>query len=303
MGAVRVAIAALLLHGAPLAVRAEKIWSVSKGSCTLDEDNCISSPGYPEAYKANDRCTIDVEDAFVGVQVVDFKTEVGFDLLVMNDRAYSGDMKPVYKTKPEGGRIMWMSNSVLSRMGWKICPKEVEGPMWVVSGPCPIFADKCITSPDFPRDYPMDHSCLITYPKGFGGLDVIHFDTDPLDIMSFDGEATVSGGIPPVIFRHGSDCRAIEWGADEGASEGKWKICPLTAESAKKAKESVHAAVSTIEEHGVDVSSVKSPFGNGRWDFDAADSGSHGSVLLPFPSPTMNLDDISKGIYLGGSPQ
>lgn len=33
-----------------------RVWSVVSGPCTIDSDDCILSPGYPENYGNNQQC-------------------------------------------------------------------------------------------------------------------------------------------------------------------------------------------------------------------------------------------------------
>jgi len=281
--ALRLAASPLLLIGV---ADANVLWSVSAGKCKL-VDRCIMSPNYPDKYGDDEGCTIEVKDGFQGAYVVDFETEPMFDQLVVNDRDYSGSFKPTYETKPDGGMITFISNGALAHMGFKLCPKDPKGPMWTVSGNCPKYADECITSPKFPRDYPNGVSCQIKYPKGFRGLDIVYIDADPLDTLIFDNDLALGGGIPP--FLNPRPNSKISWKSDtndDGKQVRRWKICQQSPHVVQQSLKTFLEGVDRARD--VNPNTRPSPLDNMRF----ADDTPNGAIHLPFRSPALEVGDI-----------
>eukprot|EP00428_Durinskia_dybowskii_P034964 CAMPEP_0170261840 /NCGR_PEP_ID=MMETSP0116_2-20130129/30802_1 /TAXON_ID=400756 /ORGANISM="Durinskia baltica, Strain CSIRO CS-38" /LENGTH=268 /DNA_ID=CAMNT_0010512907 /DNA_START=65 /DNA_END=868 /DNA_ORIENTATION=- len=259
----RLASSSLLLMGA---ADANVLWGVKSGPCK-QVGACIMSPNYPNKYGNDEQCEIVTRDKFPGFWVAEFETEPEFDQLLVRYRDFSGTFTPKYETKPGGGTITFKANEATTRMGWKLCPKDVNGPMWTVTGPCPIWKDNCITSTNFPRDYPNGMSCTITYPPGFGGVNIVYMATDPMDQLTFDDTVVLRGGIRPWFEM--SVPGKIIWKSDnndDGAEVRRWKLCqkspPKDAESDKEYQEALDRA-SDINPNG-----RASPLG--QIDFDQA---------------------------------
>lgn len=97
------------------------MWSVTKGACQIDEKGCIASPGFPSNYSVDSYCAISVNSSSaVPIHVEEFRTEPGFDQMLMNCDSFSGNRSP------EGivpfTDIMWVSDGRVVAKGWKICP-------------------------------------------------------------------------------------------------------------------------------------------------------------------------------------
>jgi hypothetical protein len=98
------------------------MWSVSSGPCRIDITGCAVSGRFPKAYSAWEQCQIAVSEAdALPIEVVSFDTEAKFDVLIVNDRSYSGT------TGPQGvipsGTIQWGADSQQEGMGWRLCPR------------------------------------------------------------------------------------------------------------------------------------------------------------------------------------
>lgn len=96
-------------------------WSVPSGPCMMDSLGCIKSGNYPQNYAPDEACTISFGDAKKFLEVKNFNTEGGFDILTVNGVEYSGS------TQPSGqaiGTAQWSSDSSGEKPGWKICPSD-----------------------------------------------------------------------------------------------------------------------------------------------------------------------------------
>merc|ERR1711865_512111 len=114
-------------------------WFISKGTCTMDENGCASSPNHPGLYGNSESCTIGVDVGAIGpIAVLSFKTEESYDGLQVNGIFYSGNKGP--NNVVPSGDITWSSDSTVKRKGWKICalsttPTTTE--MFATSTPAP----------------------------------------------------------------------------------------------------------------------------------------------------------------------
>jgi len=93
---------------------------VTSGDCTV-VGYCVQSPNYPAKYGNSEFCDIAVNpDGAEPILVVDFKTEIDYDVLTVNGEKYSGT------TGPEGvtptGVITWASDYSIRGTGWQLCP-------------------------------------------------------------------------------------------------------------------------------------------------------------------------------------
>ena len=97
------------------------MWSVVRGKCTIDEFDCIMSPGFPNPYPSQDSCyiAVNVSDA-VPIQVENFSTEASFDFLSFNCKAFSGEEGPDGVT-PDAS-IHWVADHSVVSTGWRLCP-------------------------------------------------------------------------------------------------------------------------------------------------------------------------------------
>lgn len=99
-----------------------QVFVVLTGDCTVDEDGCVSSPGYDSgAYGNNERCRIAVNAAVATpLRVENFSTEAGYDSVVVNCRRYSGSKGP--SGVIPSSSILWSTDSSTVDEGWKLCP-------------------------------------------------------------------------------------------------------------------------------------------------------------------------------------
>eukprot|EP00434_Breviolum_minutum_P013757 symbB.v1.2.012134.t1/scaffold829.1/size159244/4 len=99
-----------------------QMFFVVSGDCTVDDDGCVSSPGYLEGvYNNNDRCRIAVNGQLAKpLRVENFSTEAGYDAVVVNCHRYSGSKGP--DGVVPSSSITWSSDSSVADEGWKFCP-------------------------------------------------------------------------------------------------------------------------------------------------------------------------------------
>jgi len=88
--------------------------------CTTDANGCVASPHYPGNYSNREACYIDVVGDVEAIDVVDFDTEAGFDMLMVNGRNFSGADGPV-GLKPTD-QLTWSPDADKNGRGWKLCP-------------------------------------------------------------------------------------------------------------------------------------------------------------------------------------
>jgi hypothetical protein len=99
-------------------------FSVDSGPCSVDEDGCARSPGWPEAkYQSKQSCKIDITKT-VKLEVADFNTEHGYDKLTIKGISYSGGTGPHLQSFDAGSTMTWTSDYSEERGGWKICAAE-----------------------------------------------------------------------------------------------------------------------------------------------------------------------------------
>ncbi|CAK8986615.1 Serine protease 27 (Marapsin) (Pancreasin) [Durusdinium trenchii] len=71
------------------------MWAVVSGRCSIDEDGCVRSPGYPDQYGGREKCRIAVDtSAAMPITVDHFATEAPYDHLEVNCVPYSGKKGP-----------------------------------------------------------------------------------------------------------------------------------------------------------------------------------------------------------------
>lgn len=102
------------------------MWTVVTGDCTVDEDLCIRSPGFPSSYGNNEACDINVEASLATpIRAVDFQTEEKYDFLTVStgtrEVQYHGTIGPEGVTPVD--KIIWSSDSSVTRGGWRLCPQ------------------------------------------------------------------------------------------------------------------------------------------------------------------------------------
>jgi len=99
------------------------MWVVTAGPCKMDEEACISSPGYPSDYNNSAPCTIAVNSSSaVPIEVVHFETENMYDNLLVDCTPYSGQLGPDGILPSQ--TIYWKPDVSVVLSGWKICPSN-----------------------------------------------------------------------------------------------------------------------------------------------------------------------------------
>eukprot|EP00913_Durusdinium_trenchii_P002545 g2354.t1 len=86
------------------------MWSVLRGPCSVDAAHCLLSPNYPNSYGDNQQCKVAVNAAAaVPIEVVSFSTEIGFDKLYVDCKAYHRSRGPEGPSGPE-----WLNGQCLN---------------------------------------------------------------------------------------------------------------------------------------------------------------------------------------------
>jgi len=97
------------------------MWSVN-GSCSVDADDCLTSPNFPQNYGSSESCYVTVLWPHHPAIVADFRTEQEHDMLTINGINYSGSQIP-YMMRMDG-EMIWTSDQGSQKAGWRICPLE-----------------------------------------------------------------------------------------------------------------------------------------------------------------------------------
>jgi hypothetical protein len=95
-------------------------YSSVTGECTISDD-CVRSGNYPSGYSNDEYCEITVRDPDgVYLSPTTFQTESSYDILWVNDVAYSGTS--FTETILVTDTIVWSSDFSTGNTGWEICP-------------------------------------------------------------------------------------------------------------------------------------------------------------------------------------
>ena len=156
-------------------------WQVTSGECLL-EDDCLTSPNFPENDGVDQACTIEITDEWVGyLDVHQFGTGEKVDLLYVNDVAYPGIMPiPLFNGVLPKGTIFWSADHEYNEAGFKICrtnvsvtgttgthqPSDISNQSYneFWGGTMGDFymdmdTSGCIASPEYPEDYMETGTC------------------------------------------------------------------------------------------------------------------------------------------------
>jgi len=107
--------------------QSSSMWQVLKGSCTVDREDCLTSPNFPAYYGTSQSCKVFVNTNKVKpVSAVTFATEVKYDVLAINGQKYSGGNGP--RGVIPRDVIVWTSDSIDRTQGWKLCPDRPKEP-------------------------------------------------------------------------------------------------------------------------------------------------------------------------------
>ncbi|CAK0893228.1 unnamed protein product [Prorocentrum cordatum] len=96
-------------------------WRDVAGPCRVDEECCLLSPNYPQAYGDGQLCIAAVGGAPGAIRVDAFSTEAWFDRLHVNGVPFWGDHGPS-GVVPAG--LRWSSDFSVARPGWRLCLPE-----------------------------------------------------------------------------------------------------------------------------------------------------------------------------------
>eukprot|EP00913_Durusdinium_trenchii_P009748 g9156.t1 len=99
------------------------MWAVVSGRCSIDEDGCVRSPGYPDQYGGREKCRIAVDtSAAMPITVDHFATEAPYDHLEVNCVPYSGKKGP-HGIIPNSD-IFWLADGSMQDSCWRLCPEQ-----------------------------------------------------------------------------------------------------------------------------------------------------------------------------------
>lgn len=99
------------------------MWSVLRGPCSVDAAHCLLSPNYPNSYGDNQQCKVAVNAAAaVPIEVVSFSTEIGFDKLYVDCKAYHRSRGPEGVVPTNS--LFWSSDASVVDAGWRLCPRN-----------------------------------------------------------------------------------------------------------------------------------------------------------------------------------
>jgi len=206
-------------------------WEVASGQCKIDNDCCLTSPGFPNIHKGNEKCVVKVGTAPGAIASRTFQTEKGYDFLTVNGKKYSGDTGPK-GVEPEAskGDIVWESDHSEHKKGFKLClpPRAAPPPACDVSGwkvkdgACQVDDDCCLTSPKFPQQYGKSQTCTVTVGTAPGPIESQKFATEATyDYLSVNGERYSGIGGPHDVVPKGE----IKFAADYSVQGGGFKLC------------------------------------------------------------------------------
>ena len=104
---------------------ASPYWVVTTGDCVLEED-CLTSPNYPESYEHNDLCIVSILDEWFGTLDVQYFDVPNSDSLHVNEVQYSGSYAEATSVPLNGvvpvGSILWSTtDGAGAHGGFEIC--------------------------------------------------------------------------------------------------------------------------------------------------------------------------------------
>jgi len=95
------------------------MWEIVSGHCSIDDQECLLSPNYPEQYDNNDGCRIEANHP-QKIASRAFNTELSRDWLTINGQSYSGTDSPAGIVP--SGEITWSTDGDTTQTGFKLCP-------------------------------------------------------------------------------------------------------------------------------------------------------------------------------------
>jgi len=210
------------------------------GPCEVVGKDCVQSPNYPDKYASNQECDIMIAAdkwANKAIDVVDFQTELDYDVLVVNGEQYHGDVGPQGATP--AGALRWSSDASEEARGWKLCgvdkgsvttqPPPVQHTLFaVVEGGCQVVGlhSHCVQSPNYPRRYRNSEFCRISVGGDWTGkhIEVEQFKTEKnFDYLTVNGERYAGRRGPEGVM----PTTDLEWVSDDSKRGKGWKICAV----------------------------------------------------------------------------
>jgi len=94
------------------------------GMCDAD-DRCVSSPNFPENYGTSFFCSVTF-DVDATLHVVEFETELSYDVLTVDGVDYSGLDSPHLVEVAASSQITFTSDWGTTHKGWKMCTDNVS---------------------------------------------------------------------------------------------------------------------------------------------------------------------------------
>ena len=211
------------------------------------QDDCLTSPNYPDEYDVKQACVIEIMEELVGFFFVhQFETEESFDFLCVNEVEYSGTVgTPRFHGVVPNGSIFWTADYIYNEAGFKICRTNVSATVttttttfhvpnmsdqsyiefWgVTEGDCYMDTSGCIASPNYPFEYGNGHVCLIELTDLWEGdsIDVVAFRTyDYLYVndVGYRYWGSYIQGLQGML-----PTTTIMWSANQYSTSTGWKI-------------------------------------------------------------------------------
>lgn len=168
------------------------------------------------------------------LEVTDFMTEAGLDILTINGKpfsGYSGDGIFDVQGAAILRQVTWKTDSSQAFSGWRLCARSSppEEGTWMSIGPCQVSVDDhaCIQSSNFPAPYGNSERCSMRVAgSGAHFLEVVAFETElTWDYINFHGQH-FSGTADKVLPLQGKELDGtISWNSDAGVAGHGWKLC------------------------------------------------------------------------------
>mmetsp|Transcript_47690 Transcript_47690/g.137741 ORF Transcript_47690/g.137741 Transcript_47690/m.137741 type:complete len:1244 (+) Transcript_47690:38-3769(+) len=197
------------------------LWRVTAGHCQVINATCVTSTNYPHDYPNNDDCTVTAQKAGQ-VIIDDFSTEHCCDHLSVSGRRVEGSTGFDVK---QGATLSWSSDYSNVGRGWKVClDPSAQKPTWdVTSGDCSVDGD-CVSSSNFPNNYPDNSHCEFHSNKdGLVRVEAFHTESccDHLSLGSFETYQGTMG--PSNLYLEHTD--NFIWHSDYSNTDSGWKLC------------------------------------------------------------------------------
>jgi len=103
-----------------------QVWKIESGSCSIDQDCCLSSPDFPNMYDDDVECKVTVGTDPYKIVEESFATESNYDEMVLKtsggtDLAFSGETGPHGEIPQAGSEITFSSDVSIRDTGFRLC--------------------------------------------------------------------------------------------------------------------------------------------------------------------------------------